>query len=172
MKEINIFHKKKLPKMKENENNLNVTNNSSNCFNSDISNMNFINYNLLTLFECAMNDNFHNILCQEKEEFINIIEQKVKDSISEEYSNEKIEDILNNEKFDKIYKKNLKLIIEKYKTYKRELIDGLEEYVENKGKKDYFFQNFKKHCPQTGKYALHKCSKHIFGEYFIVYNKI
>ena len=136
-----------------------------------------MNSKLITLFETEISDIFQNILCISKNEFISFIESKIKSSLIEQYPNDDINTIFKNQKFNQIFNKNMKILNEKYSLYMKELTESWENYNKSVlstkiiNKDELFFSSFRKHCIKTGKYALHKCSKHKYGEYLSVLHK-
>ena len=144
-------------------------------FEKDILN-DHINSNLITLFETEISEVFPNILIIPKNEFINIIESRIKDSLSEQYPNENIEQIFKNNKFSNIFNKNMKILLEKYSIFIKDLNDTWEKYKNITSSKKIkeeklYFSDFRKHCIKTGKYAVHKCSNNNYGEYLSVLHK-
>ena len=135
-----------------------------------------INSKLIALFEAEILEVFPNILNISKNEFINLIESRIKTSISEQYPNDNIEIIFKNNKFNKIFNNNMQILHEKYSLYMKELTEAWENYsirlsIKKVKKEDLFFTDFRKHCIKTGEYALHKCSKNKYGEYLSVLHK-
>ena len=161
-----------------NEIDLNTNNNqieSIQSFEKDISSEQ-INSKLITLFETEISEVFPNILCTSKKEFINYIESKIKSNLIEQYSNDNISLIFKNKKFTDIFNKNMAILHEKYSLYIKELTESWDNYkkqllLKEINKEELFFYNFRKHCIKTGKYALHKCSKHKYGEFLSVLHK-
>ena len=160
------------------EGNLNINNNqieSIQSFEKDISNGQ-INSKLITLFETEISEVFPNILCTSKNEFIGFIETKIKSNLIEQYPNDNISLIFKNKKFTDIFNKNMAILHEKYSLFIKELNESWDNYTKQLllkeiNKEELFFNNFRKHCIKTGKYALHKCSKHKYGEFLSVLHK-
>ena len=135
-----------------------------------------LNSKLVALFEAEILEVFPNILNISKNEFMNLIESRIKASISEQYPNDNIEIIFKNNKFNNIFNKNMQILQEKYSLYIKELTESWENYkirlsINKVKKEELFFTDFRKHCIKTGEYALHKCSKNKFGEYLSVLHK-
>ena len=87
-----------------------------------------INSKLIALFEAEILEIFPNILIISKNEFINLIESRIKTSITEQYPNDNIEKIFKNNKFNNIFNKNMQILQEKYILYMKELTESWENY--------------------------------------------
>ena len=111
-----------------------------------------------------------NILIFYKKEFFDNISYRVKNLLSEMYSdeiaeNEKLLALLNT--YEKQYESN-------YNNYLRDLNELMEINKQNKikGVKDKYITNFRKHCPKTENYATHNCNINNKKGYFLpIYNK-
>ena len=135
-----------------------------------------INSKLIALFEAEILEIFPNILIISKNEFMNLIESRIKASIMEQYPNDNIEKIFKNNKFNNIFNNNMQILQEKYILYMKELTESWENYkirlsIKKVKKEELFFTDFTKHCIKTGEYALHKCSKDKYGEFLSVLHK-
>jgi len=146
-------------------------------FEKDIINEQF-NSKLKTLFETEISEIFPNILKISKNEFINNIESRIRNSLEEQYPNDNIDKIYKNKKFNNIYNENIRILYNKYSLYIKELTESWDNYkhklfIRKIKKEEIYFKDFRKHCIKTGEYALHKCSnsKNIYGEYLSVLHK-
>ena len=92
-------------------------------FEKDIINEQF-NSKLKTLFETEISEIFPNILKISKNEFINNIESRIRNSLEEQYPNDNIDKIYKNKKFNNIYNENIRILYNKYSLYIKELTES------------------------------------------------
>ena len=139
------------------------------------SNKNFVNSRdfILTvhrIYDKEFLEQSKNILISYKKEFFDNISYRVKNLLSEMYSdeiaeNEKLLILLNT--YEKQYETN-------YNNYLKDLNELMEISKKNKvkGTKDKYITNFRKHCSKTENYATHNCNINDKKGYFLpIYNK-
>ena len=110
------------------------------------------------LFEEQLSKAFKDILIIPRNNFLNIIISEVKNFLDEQYG----EEIYKNEKFINFFSSSCNNLEDKYNTYFNELTKAWNEYSsKNQLNNDssFFFTNFRKHCIDTGKLAIHHCSE-------------
>ena len=149
-------------------------------FKSIISNEKEITKEINALFKISLKNSFKDILNTPKIDFLNKLTKDVNIILTEHYSNK----IYENNKLEKLLLSCSENYEKKYDNYFEDLSSQWKKYLHQKShiRKDhskeeknldsFYCKNFRKHCSQTGEYALHFCKKNKkLSKFIIVYRK-